>query len=233
MVANPFNAKPSVARDEDAATILTDLLLPVMRYRIARWGVDASGAYEFYRARLETGRVFCQYETDLVRSIRTQLPQLDEIHEAGCGWGQFIFLLAWSGYRAAGFEMDERRFDGAQYFHRILADIDDATASRARIYNEFFPPLRRPTSPNSLVVTTNIVISDPQFVEEQVLWSLRRYHYAVVNIDRFCYKRQPEDRPAFLSRVEQIGLKNLGLFYDAGVDGQFYWFERPGHEPQQ
>jgi len=214
--------------DEDVAGCLTDLLLPVMRYRVAQLGLSASGAFEFYRSRLETNRVFCEYELDLVKSIIREIPQLDEIYEIGCGWGQLVFLLAWSGYNATGFEIDDRRFSGAEYFRKILCHIDESRAKRATILNEFFPPVRRPSSNLNLVISTNIVVSNPQFVEDQILWSLPRYRYSIINLDRFCRERQVSERPGFIARVEQTGLRNLGMFCDAGQDGQFYLFERAG-----
>lgn len=210
------------------ATWLTNLLLPLARDRIELLGVDASGAFEFYRSRIANGRVFNDCEIRLVSSIVDSLLPIDEIHEIGCGWGQLTFLLAWNGYNTTGFEIDIKRYAGAEYLRRMLGEIDKERARRATVYNEFFPPLRRPDSTRSLVVSTNLVIGNPQFVEDQILWGLRRYRYAVIDIDRFCCQRNADQRPSFLARVEQAGLKNLGLFCDAGNEGQYYLFEPRG-----
>lgn len=210
---------------DDSAHWLTDVLLPAMRYRLALLGTEDSGAYEFYCTRLASGRVFGDYEIRLVDDIiRRRLP-IQEVHEIGCGWGQLVFLLAWHGYRATGFEIDRRRFCGATCLYEILGLLDPARAGRANLRNQFFPPLDRPDANGSLVIATNIVTDNPRFVEDQILWGLRRYRYAVIDIDRFCALRGPAEHPRFLARVAQSGLRNLGLFCDAGKEGHFYLFE--------
>jgi hypothetical protein len=213
---------------DDAVRSLSQLLLPVMRYRIEKLGVEASGAFNFYRSRLATDRVFCDYEVRLAERIAGDLPLVEEIHEIGCGWGQLVFLLAWCGYRATGFEIDSRRFAGADSLHRVLGQVDPEAARRATLRNEFFPPLDRPESRSSLVIATNVVVGNPRLIEEQMLWALRRYRYAIVDIDRFCRLRRPDERQDFIAAVEGSGLRNVGLFCDAGSDGQFYLFEREG-----
>lgn len=205
---------------------LTELLLPVMRYRVEKLGEDASGAYNFYRSRLEANRVFCDYEIQLVERIVERLPAIDHIYEIGCGWGQLVFLLAWCGYETTGFEIDSRRFLGAEFLRKVLGQIDEDRVVHARLRNEFFPPLDRPERSRSLVIATNVVVSNPELFEEQMMWALRRYRYAIVDVDRFCRLRQPEERPALIASVEQTGMTSAGLVCDAGSDGQFYLFER-------
>lgn len=213
---------------DGCAQLLSTLLLPVMRERVTALGIELAGAYEFYRSRLASGRVFSDYELRLARAIRGCLPGICEIHEIGCGWGQLIFLLAWHGYRATGFEIDENRFLGAGHLRGFLSRVDPERTHRATIRHEFFPPLDRPEQPtHSLVVATNVVTSSPRFVEEQMIWALRRYRFAIIDVDRFCRLRRAEERPALIGSLEQTGLRNLGLFCDAGAEGQFYLFQRP------
>jgi hypothetical protein len=211
--------------DGDPAAWLTDLLLPMMRYRMARLGVEASGAYDFYRIRIDSGRVFGDYELRLVDTIIARALPVDEIHEIGCGWGQLVYLLAWRGYRCTGFEMDKRRFLGADALRQILGQLDEERASRVTIRHEFFPPLRRPDPHRSLVIATNVVTENPRFFEDQMLWGLRRYRHAIIDMDRFCALRQPDQYPSFLARIEAIGLRSLGMVCDAGQEGHFYLFE--------
>lgn len=209
----------------DPAASLAALLLPILEYRVALLGVEESGAYEFYRWRLENRQVFADYELCLVeRIVARQLP-VDTIHEIGCGWGQLLLLLAWRGYRVTGFDVDQRRFLGASCILAVLNQIDPNRASRVTLRREFFPPLDRPDRDRSLVIATNIVTENPKYVEEQILWGMRRYRYALFDIDRFCTLRKPEERAGFLARVEQSGLRNLGLFCDAASGGHFYLFE--------
>jgi hypothetical protein len=212
---------------ESTAQCLSQILLPLMRYRVSRMGVDASGAFRFYSARLETCSVFTRSESTVASAVAAHGLEIDEIHEIGCGWGQLVFLFAWAGYRTTGFEIDSKRFAGASYLRGILMQIDEERTGRATIRNEFFPPARRP-APRSLAIATNLVTDHPKFVEEQMLWGLRRYRYAVIDVDRFCYLRPPEERTAFLTRAAAVGLRDLGVFCDTGNDGEFHLFEQSG-----
>ncbi|MGE5268587.1 MAG: hypothetical protein ACM3JG_02820 [Thiohalocapsa sp.] len=213
-----------ISTPADAVAWLTDLLLPAMRYRAGRLGGDESGAFDFYRARIAAGQVFLDYEVRLLKAIIAQGLPIDEIHEIGCGWGQLVFLLAWNGFKATGFEVDERRFAGALCLHQILAQVDPSRTERARIRNEFFPPLDRPDPARSAVIATNVVIGNPHLFEEEMIWGLRRYRFAIIDVDRFCRQRRPEERPGLIALVEESGLRNLGPFCEAGADGTFYLF---------
>ena len=205
---------------------LTELLLPALRRRMDELGVDASGAYNFYERRLRENRIFSEYEVRLVRNLVEQLGPIDQIHEIGCGWGQLVFLLAWCGYDTVGFEIDARRFHGGEFLRQALMEIDRDRVIRAKLRNEFFPPLDRPSGIRNLVISTNLVVDDPHLVEEQIVWALRRYHYAILDVDRFCRLRQPYERQELIALVEQAGLRSAGLFCDAGASGQYYLFER-------
>lgn len=195
-----------------------------MRYRMDRLGVEGSGAFEFYRSRLASGRVFGDYEVQLVHSIIEKNLPMEEIHEIGCGWGQLVFLLGWTGFKATGFELDERRFRGACWLNDVLAQVDEERTARVRIRNEFFPPLDRPDPARTAVIATNVVIGNPALVEHEMIWGLRRYRYAILDVERFCRQRRAEEQSAFISLVEECGLQNLGPFCDAGTDGRYYLF---------
>ena len=107
---------------------------------------------------------------------------------------------------------------------RDRAQIDGDRTGGAAVRNEFFPPLRRPDPNSSLVIATNVVSNAP-FTEDQMLWGLRRYRYAIIDVDRFCRERRADERPELIARAEQSGLRNRGLFCDAGSEGLFYLFE--------
>jgi hypothetical protein len=149
---------------------------------------------------------------------------MEEIHEIGCGWGQLAFLLAWSGLNVTGFEADERRFRSACWLSNVLAQVDEERAARVRIRNEFFPPLDRPDPAHTAVIATNVVIGNPTLFEHEMIWGLRRYRYAIVDVERFCRQRLAEEQAAFISLVEECGLRNLGPFCDAGSAGRYYLF---------
>lgn len=213
---------------------LTELFLPAMRRRIDKLGIEASGAYNFYRSRVVANQAFSSYEVLLAQKIVDQFAtSVQEVHEIGCGWGQLVFLMASCGYKSIGFEVDSKRFEGAQSLSKALERVDEACARRASIRNESFPPLDRPESGSSLVVSTNVVVSDPHLFEPQMVWALRRYKYAIIDVDRFCRLRRASERQDLIDMIGHAGLKSAGLFCDAGNDGQFYLFELPDHASEE
>jgi hypothetical protein len=196
-----------------------------MDYRLALLGIVESGAYDYYHARLSQRRVFAEYELQLVQAIVSRRLPVEDVHEIGCGWGQLIFLLAWHRYRAAGFEIDRKRFAGGKSLLSVLRDVDPERAARATLRMEFFPPLDRPPKERSLVIATNIVTENPTYIEHQMIWALRHYQYALLDVERFCQIRGPDEQKAFLDRLQASGFRNHGLFCDAGSEGQFYLLE--------
>lgn len=210
----------------DTARLPTELLLPIMRYRMASLGVEGFRAHNFYRSRRATSRVFGDYEVWLAERIVERLASIRQIHEIGCGWDQLVLLLAWCGYEVTGFEVDNRRFLGAEGLRRVIAQIDKGCTAFASLRNEFFPPLEHPGCDDTPMIATSVVVSNPGLVEDQMLWALRRSRYAIVDVDRFCCERQLHERSDFAAQAEQIGLKSAGLICDAGSSGQCCLFER-------
>jgi hypothetical protein len=208
-----------------SATWLTEILFPLMRYRITNLGDDASGAFGVYRDRIRSERVFSESEIQLMEAIIASGPPVNDIHQIGCGWGEFIFLLAWNEYRAVGFEDNNRRFAGAEDFRRILYLLDRDRASRAAILNQSFPPRRWPDAERGLVIATNVEGDDAAGREDEIIGALPYYRYAIIDTVRFCRHRNPSERDALLSKIEESGLRNLGLFCDVDEDAQFYLFE--------
>ena len=50
-------------------------------------------------------------------------------------------MLAWCGYEATGFEVDNRRFLEAEMLRKVLAQIDERRTAHASSRSEFFLPL--------------------------------------------------------------------------------------------
>lgn len=210
-----------------SAKWLNDLLLPAMRYRVETRGEAPSGAYEYYQDRLSAGSVISSYEIALAKAVAESGLEIENIHEIGCGWGQFVFLLAWCGYRAVGFEFDERRFQGADYFLRLLGQLDPERAALATIVEGPFPPVAWPEGKRDLVVATNLVNGDAAAAEESIICALHNYRYAIIDVDRFGRRRNAADRGELIARIEQNGLKNHGLLCDLLDEAQYYLFESP------
>ena len=203
----------------------SELLLPAMRARVAALGEEGSGAYNFYASRLRQGIAFLPYEIALLEALADARLPVARIDDVGCGWGQFVMLLAWCGARALGYEYDAQRYPTACHFREML--IPKAPALRLAAFSRKRFPRRVVGfgTQNRLVVTTNIVTDLADQVEQRTVLGLRRYRYAVVNLDRFCRMRGPADRAGLIAQIEAAGMAHRGLFRDVGVDGQFHLFE--------
>lgn len=64
---------------------LTEFLLPVLRCQMAKLGVDASSAYNFYQIRLQEDRIFSDDEGRSAGEIAERLAPTDQAHGIGCG----------------------------------------------------------------------------------------------------------------------------------------------------
>jgi hypothetical protein len=209
---------------QEAVEKLNATLLPLMIARRESLGVDGSGGYNYYHARLQQDRVLLDYEIALVDALRTVNLPIKQIHEVGCGWGQFVFLLAWCGYRATGFEIDQKRFASAHFFEMRLRAIEPQLMRFCSIVKARFPISERHFGhPFSLVVTTNLVSQEA--IETRLVPGLLRYRFALIDVDRFCRKRGPEDRHLLIRQLEEMGFKHLGLFSDVGESGQYHLFQ--------
>ncbi|MGH6980329.1 MAG: hypothetical protein ACREFC_03905, partial [Stellaceae bacterium] len=172
---------------------LTELLLPAMHARVAALGEEGSGAYNFYGSRLRQGIAFLPYEVALLDAlIEARLPAA-RIDDVGCGWGQFVMLLAWCGARTLGYENDRLRYATARELLETLGN-EASAFRRVSLSRRRFPPRVIGLGvENRLVITTNIVTDLADEVEQRTIRGLRRYRYAVVNLDRFCRMRGPDD----------------------------------------
>lgn len=204
---------------------LTELLLPAMRARVATLGEEGSGAYNFYGSRLRQGIAFLPYEIALLEAlIEARLP-VARIDDVGCGWGQFVLLLAWCGARSLGYEYDVKRYPTACHLLETLRVAAPALRLASFSRKRFPPRVVGFGTENRLAITTNIVTDLADEVEQRTIRGLRRYRYAVVNLDRFCRMRGPADRAGLVAQIEAAGMAHRGLFRDVGVDGQFHLFE--------
>lgn len=204
---------------------LTELLLPAMRARVAALGEEGSGAYNFYGSRLRQGIAFLPYEVALLDALVAAKLPVARIDDVGCGWGQFVLLLAWCGARSLGYEYDAQRYLAACHFLETLAPTAPALRLASFSRKRFPPRALGFGARDRLVITTNIVTDLADQVEQRTIRGLRRYRYAVVNLDRFCRMRGPDDRAALIAQIEAAGLTHRGVFRDVGVDGQFHLFE--------
>lgn len=89
---------------------------------------------------------------------------------------------------------------------KLLGEIDEDRVVHAELQNDYFPSLDLPAASHSLAISTNVIIGDPHPVEGKMVWALRRYRYAILDVDRFCRLRRSDERQDMIALLQQAGL---------------------------
>lgn len=205
---------------------LRELLVPVLRHRIERFGIEKTGAYNFYNVRLQKGELFSDYEIALARKLMSCELKLDCIHEIGSGYGQLVFLLGWNGFETLGFEFDRPRAQLARDLRQILALTDPQRTDNIQLFEGLFPSRDvSPPEPNSLILTTNLVTTLTDAQQIAIIEAMRQYSYVLVDIQRLFEKRVDEGaQQAALVLFSKAGFNDPELFLDLGASGRYYLF---------
>lgn len=208
---------------------LRDLLIPVLQHRIERLGIERTGAYNFYSARVQQGDVFSDYDVALTQKLLSSGLDIREVHEIGCGFGQLVFLLAWNGFKVTGFEADRGRAQSARDLLAILKLTDPELTKSANLLEGEFPSLSAPPpDAHTLVLTTNLVATRNRSQQLAVLQAMRKYPFVLADVQRF-FDLKPDlaDEPGVLAFFAEAGLKDGKLFLDMGPSGRYYLFATP------
>jgi SAM-dependent methyltransferase len=208
---------------------LSAILLPAMEQRIEQDGADGSGAYNFYVQRVARRKVFLEYEIALVEKLLSCGLDITRIHEVGCGFGQFVFLLGCNGFQAVGFERDPNRARTAQWLRTALSLADAELTRNVTILPKAFPAWRpRPPAVGAMVVATNLVVSATAAERLALIRGMRRYRFVVIDAQRFVDLRtEPGSEQETLAHFVEAGFAPPQPFLDLGQDGKFYLFEGP------
>lgn len=208
---------------------LRDLLLPVLKHKIERFGIDTTGAYNFYKARAQSGQIFMEYEIELTRRILSSGLGIRHVHEIGSGFGQLMFLMGWNGFRTLGFEADRARAQTARDLRAMLDLVDPQLTENVQLVEGEFPSREgaQPT-PGSLVLTTNLVATRSLAQQLDTLGAMRKYPFVLSDMQRFFDLRlDPAQEPEALALFAQAGFKKPELFLDLGTGGRYYLFTNP------
>lgn len=209
---------------------LSDLLVPVLRHRLERVGVETSGAYNFYNVRVQRGELFLNYELELARALVPYAGKFRQIHEIGSGFGQLMFLLGWNGFETLGFEVDRKRAKTARDLEGILDVIDPELSKNVQLLEAEFPSLAAPRpEAHSLLLTTNLVATRSLPQKLVILGEMRKYPYVLADIQRFFELRIDEaGQRETLDLFTQGGFREPELFLDLGASGRYYLFTNNG-----
>lgn len=205
---------------------LSQLLVPVLQHQLERFGAQATGAYNFYKTRLDGGQLFLDYEIAVARELLSRPLGITRVDEVGSGFGQFPLLLGWNGFQTVGFESDRLRAKTARCLRAIL-DLTDPDLTRAITLSEDeFPSANVPLpGSNSMILTTNLVATRSEAQQAAIIAGMRKYSFALVDVQRLFEKRDSDtQQQAALALFSKAGFDKPQLFLDLGDRGRYYLF---------
>ncbi|MDP1964218.1 MAG: hypothetical protein Q8K93_18695 [Reyranella sp.] len=221
-------ADTSAQADEKVpwAARLDELLVPVLRHRIERSGIQDSGAYNFYDMRLKGSSFFSDYELALARKFLSSSLGVREIHEIGSGFGQLMFLLGWNGFKTVGFEADRARAQTARDLKAIMDVVDPTLTANVQLLEAEFPSPEAPMpAAHSLILTTNLVATRTLPQQLAILKEMRKYPFVLTDVQRFFKVRlEPAEQQATFALFAEAGFEEPEVFLDLGAGGRYYLF---------
>jgi hypothetical protein len=196
----------------DDVTALDHLLVDQMLNILAADGVDASGFYEYYQARLEEGRgVLSAYDRALVHYVAANFTPADcRIVHAGIGVGQLALALALLDYNIAGIERDMRRFTSAARLREAVSRVWPAALARYTAINGEFPEVLLGTgwiASDVLLIFTNCSASWSDDLTDKIIGTFPSFGHVILDARVFGVVRDTHDeRQSLIERIQEHGL---------------------------
>jgi hypothetical protein len=228
--AKPFLAITRSNEDVDRTTARTEikeacarlngLALPAAKQRLADLGVDGSGAFNFYRVRIERDDLFTGYELDLAEALLADPDYPGAMHEIGGGYGSLSWLMAALGSDVVCLERDDRRYAGAAALLEVILAGWPELQGRLDVLHASFPSPRLEPG-GAWAVATNLVATTTANQRMAIVAGLCRYDSAVIDTDRFLEPADTEDkRVALAAELASAGLI-LTPYLDLGTEARF------------
>lgn len=193
-VSNSGVAAPAPVTPVRALELVRETAAEVLRQRIETLGIRGSGAYEHYSAMLRQGFSVPHYELMALDIVRRQVPRLSAYHEIGSGIGILPFLLALNGFPAAGIECDRRRHETAKAIWKKISSSTEVNKPVCQLILVRFPAAaeRRDTA-GAIAILTDFITTQTVEQVRAIIAGLHRYRYVLVDLQRFCIKRDEVD----------------------------------------
>lgn len=214
-------------------TFLDGYLFRVMVQILKSEGVDESGLYNYYRARVqEVGFALSHYDRMLVDYVQARFDRQNRrIVHAGTGLGTLPSALAFTGYTVAALEQDAGRIRAAGQVHAALAEAWPAAAERYQLIGGEFPTVLGDTpwlAPTTVLIFTNCVTTWPDELRAKIMASLQTCGDVIMDTRLFGEMRDtPEERQAFVTQLEAQGIAATPIA-ESPPDA-FYYHLRPAH----
>ena len=217
---NNIEVTPLSVDELDKSAVVT------MSERIAALGETESGAYGFYKVRVDREQMITRYERELVDSVFDRDPQIAEIHDIGAGLGSIAIAVAAKGVRAVMLEYDRRRAAAANVIISNMEKTWPSMAGRLSVAQGSFPetvPKRHKKRGQFAAIATNVMGTLPSEIEDKMIAGLTQYDVVYIDVQRFCVSRKTEDEiDGLLARISAAGLTSQELLVEFGDFGRYY-----------
>jgi len=191
---------------------LDGYLFRVMVDMLRSTGTEASGLYDFYKARIEQeGTALSGYDRILFEYVRASFdPAERRVVHAGIGLGTLASALALGRFNVSGLERDGARFGAATRIRSALADIWPAAAQRYDLMAGSFPTALLDTSwiaPRTILIFTNCGSGWSDEFTDDATALFPRFGDIILDARLFGRVREiPEERDALIAKIEAQGL---------------------------
>lgn len=209
-----------------AAEVVQETTARVLRERIDLLGVVRSGAYDHYKLLLSRGFPIPPYALAILDLVRRRLSGLNSYHEIGSGLGTLPLMLAHDGFPALGVERDEARHLTAMAILSDLAARAPNVEENCRLIGAAFPDAVADIDVSgSMAILTDFVATHSEGELVRLCRGLARYRYVLVDLQRFCQKREsPEEQQELIEHLAGYGLSLCPGAMDFGSEGYYRLF---------
>lgn len=213
--------------DSGDLSFLDGYLFRIMVHILRTEGVDESGLYNFYRARVESVRAaLSHYDRMLVEYVLGRFDSAGRrIVHGGIGLGTLASALAYRGYTVAGVEHDGSRLRAAGKVHAALAEAWPAAAERYSLIGGEFPGAVTGTAwmgPDTVLIFTNCVATWSEELRARIMQSMRACGDVILDTRLFeTIKDTPEERQKLVEEIEALGFMGSPIAESSG--GAYYY----------
>ena len=220
--------RDEVLEPSRAAEVVRQTTIRVLGERIRLLGIDRSGAYEHYNILLSRGFPIPAGEIAVLELIRRHFPNLKSYHEIGSGLGTLPLMLAYDGFAAVGMERDDRRHLTAAAIFRDLSTQLPYIEGNCRLIGADFPDAVADLNvSDSMAILTDFVSTQTPQAYPKLCRGLARYRYVLLDLQRFCIKRDSEkEQEQLVEELAAYGLSPREDVIDLEYEGYYRLFER-------
>lgn len=210
-----------------APEVIRQKTVQVLSERIRLLGIAKSGAYEHYNLQLSNGFPIPAGELEVLDLVRRKWPSFRSYHEIGSGLGTLPLMLAYDGFASVGIERDEGRHLTATAILREVSTDLPHIESNCRLIGAAFPDAVADLDvSDSMAILTDFVSTQTPRDYVRLCKRLAQYRYVLLDLQRFCVKRDTKDEQArLIEELAAYGLSPCGDDIDLDSEGYYRLFE--------